>query len=82
MLLSVVAMKDGRVHSYALEQSEEQTPTGIWSFATQRWDMLTGIVNGIVYTRIDLYQLTCTCSVMLGAIILFVINEIRNHPPI
>ncbi|CAM0143144.1 unnamed protein product [Umbelopsis sp. WA50703] len=57
----LVAMKDGRVHSYALEQSEEQTPTGIWSFATQRWDMLT---------------------VMLGAIILFVINEIRNHPPI
>lgn len=39
---SVVAMRDGRVHSYALEHSEEQTPTGIWSFVTKRWDMLTG----------------------------------------
>ncbi|KAJ2964435.1 hypothetical protein NQZ79_g667 [Umbelopsis isabellina] len=56
----LVAMKDGRVHSYALEHSEEQTPTGIWSFVTKRWDMLT---------------------VMLGAIVIFVINEIRNHPP-
>lgn len=56
----LVAMRDGRVHSYALEHSEEQTPTGIWSFVTKRWDMLT---------------------VMLGAIVIFVINEIRNHPP-
>ncbi|KAG2183422.1 hypothetical protein INT43_006428 [Umbelopsis isabellina] len=56
----LLAMKDGRVHSYALEHSEEQTPTGIWSFVTKRWDMLT---------------------VMLGAIVIFVINEIRNHPP-
>jgi hypothetical protein len=35
-------MKDGRVHSFALDYAEEQPPIGLKSFITQRWDMLIG----------------------------------------
>lgn len=42
IIIIVVAMKDGRVHSFALEHAEEQPPIGFKSFVTQRWDMLIG----------------------------------------
>lgn len=42
IITTVVAMKDGRVHSFALDYAEEQPPIGLKSFITQRWDMLIG----------------------------------------
>lgn len=49
MLPSVVAMKDGRVHSFDLENTEEKAPSGFTSFLTQQLGMLisTSFTSGL-----------------------------------
>lgn len=81
-LTLVVAMKDGRVHSFDLENTEEKAPSGFTSFLTQQLGMLismslTACLSHSVPVTSNSFSFF---SVMLGTIALFVINEVKNYP--